>query len=186
MNLIFKAAKEICDFFSTNGWSFCIIGGLANQCWGEPRTTHDVDLTLLTGIGSEEYYSRKILERFKSRIPDALAFSLKNRVLLIESAEGIPLDISFGALPFEEEMISRSSDFEFMPGMVLKICSAEDLFVMKAFASRPKDWIDAEGISKKQKNRLNIKYIMKHLEELSELKEEPEIIAKARKILEIL
>jgi len=183
MNLIFKAAKEITEFFDSFGWSFCIIGGLANQCHGEPRTTHDVDLTLLTGVGSEQYYAEKILGSFKARIDHALEFSIKNRVLLIESSDGIPLDISFGALPFEEEMILRSSNFEFMKGVSLKICSAEDLFIMKAFASRPKDWLDAEGIAKKQKSLIDRIYIMKHLEMLAELKEEPEIITKTKKIL---
>jgi hypothetical protein len=32
---------------------------------------------------------------------------------------------------------------EFAPDIILPTCSAEDLFVMKAFASRPQDWIDA-------------------------------------------
>ncbi len=80
-------------------------------------------------------------------------------------------------------MILRSSNFEFMKGISLKICSAEDLFIMKAFASRPKDWLDAEGIAKKQKSSLDRIYIMKHLEILAELKEEPEIITKSEKIL---
>lgn len=183
MNLIFKAAQEISGFFDSQGWNFCIIGGLANQCRGEPRTTHDVDLTLLTGVGSEQYFAEKILASFNARIDGALEFSLKNRVLLIQSSNGIPLDISFGALPFEEEMISRASHFEFMEGVKLKSCSAEDLFIMKAFASRPKDWIDAEGIEKRQKGSLDRIYIMKHLEILAELKEEPEIISKTKKIL---
>ena len=183
MNLIFKAAQEISDFFEREGWSFCIIGGLANQCWGEPRTTHDVDLTLLTGVGNEVFFAEKILSSFNSRVQDALNFSIRNRVLLVESSEKIPVDVSFGALPFEEKMISRAVEFEFMPQVVLNICSAEDLFIMKAFASRQKDWLDAEGIAKKQKNNLDTRYILRHLEELSELKEEPEILTKAQKIL---
>lgn len=183
MNLIFKAAREISSFFEKEGWSFCIIGGLANQRWGEPRTTHDVDLTLFTGIGNEVFFAEKILRSFNSRIQDALNFSIRNRVLLVESSEKIPMDISFGALPFEEEMIPRAVKFEFMPQVVLNICSAEDLFIMKAFASRQKDWLDAEGIAKKQRNNLDTRYILKHLEELSKLKEEPEILTKAKKIL---
>jgi hypothetical protein len=36
---------------------------------------------------------------------------------------------------------------------------AEDLFVMKAFAARPLDWIDAEGIAVRQAGALNQRYI---------------------------
>ncbi len=185
MNLIFKAAIEISNYLKNEEWPFCIIGGLANQCWGEPRTTQDVDLTILTGIGNEHYFAEKILSSFQSRIEDALQFAINYRVLLVQSSEGVPIDISFGALPFEENMISRSVEFEFMPGVILNICSSEDLFIMKAFASRPKDWLDASGIAQKQKNKLDTKYILKHLKELSDLKEEPEIYYNAQRLLKI-
>lgn len=35
---------------------FCFIGGLALLRWGEPRTTRDTNLTLLTGFGGEERF----------------------------------------------------------------------------------------------------------------------------------
>ena len=62
-------------------------------------------------------------------------------------------------------------------------CSAEDLFVMKAFASRPQDWLDARGIIIKQGGKLNQPYIFKHLNTLCDLKETPEIVQQARRIL---
>ena len=42
--------------------------------------TQDVDLSLFTGFGDEENYSNILLQRFQSRLPDALAFALTNRV----------------------------------------------------------------------------------------------------------
>ena len=36
------------------------------------------------------------------RAADAAEFALRNRVLLPQSEKGIPIDISLGALPFEE------------------------------------------------------------------------------------
>jgi len=45
MNPIFAAAEEIQAFCRARDWRFCFIGGLANQRWGEPRLTQDVDLT---------------------------------------------------------------------------------------------------------------------------------------------
>lgn len=41
MNVLFEAAKEVCEFMAVRKWEFCIIGGLAVQRWGEPRTTLD-------------------------------------------------------------------------------------------------------------------------------------------------
>lgn len=183
MNALFEAAKEVCDFMSARRWKFCIIGGLAVPRWGEARLTQDADLTLLTGFGNEEEFARALLGHFSPRRPDALAFSLMNRVLLIYASNGSPVDISFGALQFEADMLKKASPFEFAEGFLLPTCSAEDLFIMKAFASRPLDWVDARGIVLRQAGRLNKSYILKHLTVLCELKESPEIVEQARKLL---
>lgn len=183
MNALFVAAKEVCDFMTARKWQFCIIGGLAVQRWGEPRRTMDVDLTLLTGFGDEEPFARELLGTFKPRRSDALEFSLLNRVILFWATNEAPVDVSFGALPFEVAMLKRATPFEFAPGVVLPTCSAEDLLVMKAFAGRPHDWTDARGVVVRQKGNLNKRYILGHLKSLYELKETPEMMTMAEKVL---
>jgi len=183
MNAIFTAAKEVADFMAARRWDFCIIGGLAVQRWGEPRLTQDADLTVLTGFGQEESFVRPLLERFQGRRPDALAFALAHRVLVIRASNHKDVDIALGGLRFEISMLKRASPFEFAPGLVLPTCSAEDLFIMKAFAGRPLDWIDAQGIVVRQSNRLDTRYILRHLTELCELKETPETVERARDLL---
>ncbi len=181
MNTLYEAAREISEFLCQKEWRFCIIGGLAVARWGEPRTTVDVDLTLMTGFGDEEPYARALLDRFRPRVERALDFAMQHRVLLLYASNGRDLDISFGAFPFEEEMMDRASAFEFAPGVELVTCSAEDLFVLKVFADRGKDWIDAEGVAIRQK--LDRQYILKHLRPLCELKEAPELFARAERLL---
>jgi len=61
-------------------------------------------------------------------------------------------------------------------GSVLSTASAEDLIVMNAFASRPKDWVDLEGILIRQGEWLDWRYIDAQLRPLAELKDEPEIL----------
>jgi hypothetical protein len=114
-----------------------IIGGLAVQRWGEPRQTRDVDLVLLTDFGDQASFVDHLLEHYPRRRPDARQFALDRRVLLIETAAGIPLDVSLAALPFEERVMDRSADFAFARDITLRTCSAEDLVVLKAFADRP-------------------------------------------------
>lgn len=184
MNLLFRAAKEVCDFAADRRWSYCVIGGLALQRWGEPRTTLDVDLSILTGFGHEKEFARPLLEHFKGRVPNALDFAVAHRVLLISASNGKAVDIAFAALPFEEEMMERATPFAFAPGVNLVTCSAEDLFIMKAFAARDRDWLDAEGIAVRQYGKLDKAYILDHLEPLSELKEAPDIMERARQLLE--
>ena len=154
---------------------------MALQRWGEPRETVDVDLTLLTGFGGEDYFIKALLERFAARVENAAEFALTRRVLLLRAASGVGLDIALGALPFEESAIARASDFVFPGAARLHTCSAEDLIVMKAFAARGKDWLDVEGVIIRQSGKLDWSYIVSQLRPLAELKEAPEILRELEK-----
>ncbi len=184
MNKLFGAAKEVCDHLSAMHWTYCIIGGLAVIRWGEVRFTQDADIAVLAGFGEEAEFAESLLKHFESRISDALQFAVSNRVLLLKSSGGVSIDITFAALPFEHEMMKNASLYAFASGLSLPVCSADDLFIMKAFAARPKDWIDAESIALRQKGQLDVARIMERVTELAELKGEPEITLRARKILE--
>ncbi len=97
-------------------------------------------------------------------------------MLLLQTASGI--DIALAGLPFEENAVRRSIPVEYAPGIRLRICTAEDLIVMKAFADRPQDRIDLRGILVRQgAGNLDWKYIWEQLTPLAEVKEAPEILA---------
>ena len=125
LNGICQAALELQSFCEARNWRFCFIGGLALQAWAAARTTLDADLTLLTGWTGEEIYVDSILESFRARHPDARAFALQHRVLLVASHAGVNLDICLGAMPFEENAVARSSLREIAPGVLLRVCSAD-------------------------------------------------------------
>ncbi len=184
MNPIFAAALEIQDFCRRKKWRFCFIGAIAVQRWGEPRLTQDVDLTILTGFGSEEPYVDQLLESFESRIADGKAFALRNRVLLLVSTAGIPIDVAMGAMPFEERAVERASAFPIEASKSLTTCGAEDLIVFKAFADRDKDWLDIAGIVGRQAGQLDEQLIWSELKPLVELKQEPAISERLKKLLE--
>jgi predicted nucleotidyltransferase len=181
MTDLISSAEALQKFCESRNWRFCIIGGLALQFWGEQRLTKDVDLTLLTGFGEEEIYIDALLQKFASRIEDAKNFALRNRVLLLQTANGIGIDISLGAFPFEELMIGRAEYQQYLPNVKLRICTAEDLIVLKSFADRAKDWSDIETVLIKQ-TRLDWTYIFEQLTPLVELKEAPEILLKLEKL----
>jgi len=183
VNPIFTAALEVQEFCLARQWGFCFIGGIAVQRWGEPRLTLDVDLALLTGFGKEPRYVDALLERFPGRIPEARDFALRNRVLLLFAGNGVPLDISLGAMPFEERTIERSSEFSIGNGSSLRICSAEDLVVHKAFAGRDKDWADIAGIVARSAGRLDLALIDEELTPLLALKGTPDAAARLMGII---
>lgn len=176
MNEVIRAAAELQAVCEREGWRFCFIGGLAVVRWGEPRETVDVDLTLLTGFGGEDRFITALVSRFEARIPAAEAFARDNRVLLLRTDSGVGLDIALGGLPFEAAAVERSSLFTFPLDVPLRTCSAEDLIVLKAFADRPKDWIDVDGIIIRQSGRIDWTYVRTQLAPLAELKDAPEIL----------
>jgi hypothetical protein len=184
MNPIFAAALEVQDFCRARGMRFCIIGGVALQRWGEPRLTQDVDLTVISGFGREAEFADQFLSAFTPRIPDAREFSLRHRVLLLLGQAGIPLDVALGAMPFEERAVSRSSPFGIAEGVSLLTCSAEDLVVFKAFAGRPQDWIDIEGIALRQHPHLDASLIWQELDPLLALKEDEQTGPRLRRLLD--
>lgn len=175
MSGLLAAAADLQTFLQKAHQRFCFIGGIALQRWGEPRFTRDVDLSLLCPYGGEDDMAGLLLDAFRPRIPDARAFAIENRVLLLESNDGVPLDIALAAIPFEERCISRASDFDF-GGVHLATCSAEDLIVMKAFAGRDRDWADIESVVIRQSSRLDWTLILAEITPLSELRDAGNIL----------
>ena len=182
--ILLQAALEIQRFFESHHWQFALIGGLATMRWGGLRTTIDVDGTLLTMFGNEEHYIDMLLACFQSRVAGAKEFASTYRVLLLTASNGVAIDISLGGLPFEQQMIERSSLFAFEKDYVLRTCSAEDLIVLKAFAARDKDWADVESILQRQKGKLDIDSICENLQPLCEWKDAPEIMTKFHRMID--
>ena len=173
---LWHSAVELQGFLESCRYPFCFIGGIAYQRWGEPRVTDDMDVTVVTGFGNETPIIQTVLKRYQARISDAAGFALQTRVLLLQDIAGFGIDMSLGALPFEERIVSRSSLWGVQGIGHIRTCSAEDLVVLKAFASRPQDWIDVEKVIIRHATQLNRQLIMEELTPLAELKEEPEIL----------
>jgi hypothetical protein len=165
--------QAVCE---AHRWRYCFIGGLAVLRWGEPRETVDVGLTLMTGFGQEDGFISTLMASFEPRIPDAAEFARANRVLLLRASSGVGLDIALGGLAFEEGVVERASLFTYPPDIPLRTCSAEDLIVLKAFADRPKDWMDIEGVIIRQGATQDWPYIRTQLAALAELKETPGLL----------
>ena len=146
------------------------------QRWGEPRLTVDADATVLSGWEEDERLTDALLETFAGRRPDSREFALRHRVLLLRTVDGTHLDVALGAIPFEQRSVGRSSRWRLPEGRSLPTCSAEDLIVHKAFAARDRDWVDIDGVLRRQGVTSNTALIIEELRPLVALKEEPAIL----------
>jgi hypothetical protein len=171
-----ESLKELREFFEERKWKHCLIGGLAANQWGEPRFTQDIDIVVFSGIGDEASFVDALLAEFPPRAGrrDTRAFALENRVLLLHSHSGVPIDVSLGALEFEDRMTARAAPATVVAGQTFRVATAEDIIVMKTVAGRPQDWQDVTGIIVKQGAKLDWKYIQRNLAPLLESMEAPE------------
>jgi hypothetical protein len=184
VNGLFDAADQVQTLCWQEKWAFCFIGGLAVQRWGEPRLTRDVDLTLLVGFGDEHRFVDRLATRFDARVDNLLDFARRTRVVLLRTAEGVPIDVALGALPFEERSVQRSSDWRVDTSMLLRTCSAEDLVVHKVFAGRDRDWADLGGIVARNGSRLDRQLIEEELDPLLELKDDPAAMERLNRLFD--
>jgi len=181
MTPLITSALELQQFCEDKKWRFCFIGGMALQVWGQQRLTRDINITLLTNFEHEQVFVDALLQHYRGRLPDAANFALKNRVLLLETAGGIGIDVSLGGLPFENDVVDRATYKQYSSEIFLKTCSAEALIIFKAVASRPQDWSDIETVIIKQKD-LDWDYIEGHLTQFAELLYSRDALEKLQKL----
>lgn len=106
---------------------------------------------------------------------------MQNRVLLCRDSQGVDIDVSLAAFPFEHDLIDRSS-LESFRGVRLRICGPSDLIILKAFANRLHDWTDIRGVIIRSGSHLDWHLIERELNVLAELKDEPEILGQLAKL----
>ncbi len=182
-NRLVEAAQEIQQFCRNRNWRFCFIGGIAVQRWGEARLTRDADLTVYTGIGDELRYIEALLAAFQSRLANAREFALGHRVLLLRASNGIPLDVTLGALPFEDKAVAAATAEEIVTGVRLQLAPPGALVVFKVFAGRPQDWLDVEGIIVKSGRLIDWDDVRADLAALLELKEDTTALGRLDELL---
>ena len=176
-------AFRLQEFLDGHQCRFCFIGGIAVQHWGEPRLTRDIDISLLAGFGSEEHYVDLLLGAYRPRMEGARQFAAAHRVLLLASPGGIGIDVSLAALSYEELMIERARKIDLLPHRSLRLCSAEDLVIMKLFAGRDTDMRDARSVLARQgKDRLDWAYLEAHLAEFDSVKEGAGLVEELRRM----
>jgi predicted nucleotidyltransferase len=161
------------EWFREAGLRGAVIGGVAASLRGKPRLTDDVDALVLEG-DAETLLQSGSRFGFTPRIPDAAEFSRQTRVLLLRFRPGdIDIDVSLGALPFEDEVIERSTWIR-AGNVRIRLASAEDLIIMKAVAGRPRDMMDIENVITANPD-LDVERIRRWVREFSAVLDMPEI-----------
>ncbi|MGE0105147.1 MAG: nucleotidyl transferase AbiEii/AbiGii toxin family protein [Blastocatellales bacterium] len=180
---LFTCLRELVALFDDLSIRYTTIGGIAIAMVSEPRFTRDIDTVILIEREDwESFIQEAVNHGFEPRNKDPLDFAQLHRIFLLTHRKtGITVDISLGALPFEEEMINRSVIAE-KGELRLKVPTPEDLIIMKIIAGRPKDLMDIDSIMKIHKN-LDIKRVRFWAGQFAEVLEMPEILENLEKLI---
>lgn len=136
------------------GVDFVLVGGLAVNAWGYLRATRDVDLVpdpspenlerldaLLVELGGKVEVGGGLLE--SSAIKTFLRTGDRTLVLTdlgrIDVLQGLPQIPGFASLD------ERASEAD-LDGLVVKVCSLDDLLAMKRASDRPRDLDDIQAL----------------------------------------
>ncbi|HRI62845.1 MAG TPA: nucleotidyl transferase AbiEii/AbiGii toxin family protein [Polyangium sp.] len=162
-----------------------MIGGIAVSILSKPRTTKDIDV--IAWLPDHEMWSVFLAsgKRFgiTPRIPNAFEFAMHSRVLLLRhDISGVPIDVSMGALPFEEIAIKRAKQVT-VGDFQIPVPTPEDLIVLKAIAHRPRDLADIESVLKAHTS-IDEKWIRATVQEFANLLDAPEIFDDLEKLLD--
>lgn len=167
------ALQHLLSRFDNKG---VIIGGAAVSILGRARFTEDVDAMFLLSIKDLPHLLELAKEEgIEPRVNNAIDFARKNRVLLLKhTSTDTGIDISLGALPFEEEMVKRGMLYEVDQALQLRLPTPEDLVIMKAIAHRPKDLEDIRTIVEKYPN-MDVQRIEEWVKAFGEALEPPDL-----------
>lgn len=168
------ALAAITSFLERLRVPYMIVGGIANLIWGEPRATIDIDVTVLVPGERLDGFIADVRAEFEILVSDATAFVHDTRVLPIAAPSGVRIDLIFGLLPFEEDAVRRAVTVN-AAGRSFRVCTAEDLIIMKIISERERDLSDARAIVQRRFPELDLEYLEPRIAEMGLLLEREEI-----------
>jgi uncharacterized nucleotidyltransferase DUF6036 len=174
-----RAVHDITGVLEALHVDYAIVGGIANAIWGEPRATIDVDVTVSVSESTLATVIRAIGDQLRPAVPNPLTFVQQTRVLPLDTADGIRVDVIFALVPFEMDAIRRAQDVS-IAGRTVRVVTAEDLVLMKIISERPRDIADAEAIVRRRLRELDRHYLEPRISELSAALENPDIVGRWR------
>ena len=168
------ALLALTSWLEREGIPYMVIGGFAVTIWGEPRFTRDLELTLSVEEAEVPQCVRRLTGSFEGRVRDPETFVAETSVLPIAVA-GVPVDLIFARLLYEQQAIARARAVETGAGSV-QVATPEDLILYNVVSPRPRDHDDVEGIFRHRHGELDYNYLDPRVRELSQALDDPEML----------
>ncbi len=168
MDNLFQSIQVLQRRLSDADISSIVIGGVAVAVWGEPRVTRDVDLKVLLGRDDAERLLAALSPDYVSLLPDPRKALRQQAMVFVQDTAGTRLDLLLADTPYDALAIQRGRDIELQPGVMIRLCSPEDLVIYKLISTRLRDHEDVQGVVRRQGSDLDDKYVLDWLRQFEQ------------------
>ncbi len=170
-----RTLAEVTSALDRAGIPYMVVGGLAVLVHGIPRLTRDIDITISLAPDEMPRLLAALGPGFRPLVKDPAAFVEETHVLPVEGAAGTRVDLIFAGLPFEEEAIRRAG-MERLGEVEVRVCTPEDLVILKIVSERSRDREDVAGILERSGDRMDLRRLDRVVEALSGDLEDPDML----------
>lgn len=176
--LIERALQALAKALASTGAPWMVIDGIAVIARGVQRMTTDIDAVVQgDAVRLEALFDALARSEIVPRQANARAFAEANLVLLVRHVPTeVDLDVSTAWTPFERDALAAATPTRF--GAVhAPMARVEDLIVYKAMAARSRDIDDIVALLTLHPD-VDLAPARRRVEQLAELAEAPELVAK--------
>ncbi|MGQ0601632.1 MAG: nucleotidyltransferase [Anaerolineales bacterium] len=182
MENLLKAYAELQQRLEEAGILSALIGGMAVGAWARARVTRDVDIKVLLHRDERQKLLDVLKTGYSFLHADPEAALRQNGVLFILNSAGVRIDVQLADIEFDEILIARARTLELAPGYAVRVCTAEDLIILKILAQRPQDDIDVERVIERQGQRLDEAYILNWLQRFERMVDDSTLVRRYQSI----
>lgn len=169
------------DALDEVGLRYAIVGGLAAGAWGVNRSTRDADF--YAELPSDRRADlRRALDTRAFHVPAMEQELLTFGVFRSRSSDGIFVDIFDAVGPLGDALLAQRRPLQIFDRTVWVI-APDDLFVLKAFSERPRDYEDLVSLARLPRIRLDVAYIERWAKTLDESSGGNEVSERVRRAL---
>lgn len=182
MENLFQSIKNLQRSLENSGVSSIVIGGVAVAVWGDPRVTRDVDLKVRLGREDADRLLGLLSPDYSSLLPDPVGALQHQGMVFVQDTTGTRIDLLLADTPYDLAAIQRGREVEVAQGLVIRICSPEDLIIYKLVATRPRDYEDAQSIIRRQDKNLDDAYLIGWLRQFETALDDSTLVAEYKQM----
>lgn len=182
MENLFQSIQNLQKHLDHSGVPSIVIGGVAVAMWGDPRVTRDVDLKVRLGREDANRLLGLLTPDYTSLLPDPVRALQHQGMVFVQDATGTRIDLLLADTPYDLAAIQRGRDVEVAQGLMIRMCSPEDLVIYKLIATRPRDYEDAQGIIRRQGRNLDDAYLMSWLRQFETALDDSTLVAEYKQM----